>query len=1203
MFDIFTKQYQLSKTLRFELKPIAKTKDYIEQKGLLREDEERAEDYKRVKKIIDDYHKDFIHKSLSGVKLEALDEFEKLYFLPSKDDKTQKEFEKLQESLRKQIASAFRVHPTFKNLFAKELIKDELTSFVTDESDRALIEKFKNFTTYFTGFHENRANMYTHEPKHSAVVYRIVHENLPIFLSNKKAFEGVRRDYPQLLEQTQSSLLEHLEGGIVEDMFSLEYFSFTLSQKYIDLYNTMLGGKTLEDGTKIQGFNEKINLHRQANGIDKRKLPNFKALNKQILSDRESLSWLPEAFKTKEERTEAVRVFYAEHIAKFQCCDGIVDLLERIPELFTAKNMYEPSKIFVKNDLSLTAISQSLFSDYRTIREALWQKHLSQSPKAQKSRDLAGDEERFFNRKNSFFSVAEIEAALSEYASEKSMFDYFYKGAEQAASEIKAAYASWVNNPNDTKTTKELLDAILSMQRHLKPLYVKTDTDKDIAFYAMFDTYFESLNGISKLYDKVRNFETKKPYSLEKFKLNFENSTLLDGWDVNKEPDNTAILFFKDGLYYLGIMDKKHNRILKNIQPTTKEGGYKKVEYKLLPGANKMLPKVFFSNSRIGEFAPSAQLLENYKNDTHKKGDKFSLADCHALIDFFKASIQKHEDWKHFGFNFSPTSSYEDLSGFYREVEQQGYKIAYKNIEAEYIDTLVDEGKLYLFQIYNKDFSPYSKGTPNMHTLYWRALFDEQNLADVVYKLNGQAEIFYRKKSLDYSEEKLKVGHHPELKTFAYPIIKDRRFAFDKFQFHVPITLNFKATGGDNINAHVNGFVAKNSESIKIIGIDRGERHLLYVSLIDAKGRMVEQYSLNQIINSYNGKEHIIDYHDKLTKREDERAKARVEWGNVENIKELKEGYMSHVIHRIATLMVEHNAIVVLEDLNFGFKRGRFKVEKQVYQKFEKMLIDKLNYLVDKQKSPDEIGGVLNALQLTNKFESFEKMGKQSGFLYYVPAWNTSKIDPVTGFVNLFDARYTSVEKAKEFFGKFKSIRYSETKGYFEFEFDYKDFTDKGADTRTAWTLCTHGERIKTFRNPDTNNQWDSKTVHLTTEFKNLFGSYGGDLKSYISAQTEKRFFEELLYLFRLTLQMRNSVTGTDVDYLVSPVADANGEFYDSRRADATLPKDADANGAYNIARKGLMLVQKIKNADDMKKIDFKITNKEWLRFAQGLEG
>lgn len=1199
MFENFTNQYQLSKTLRFELKPVGKTMQYIQERGLLNEDEERAEDYKKVKKIIDDYHKEFMHNALSGIKLEGLEEFERMYFLPSKDDKTQKEFKKLQEALRKQIASAFKAHPAFKNLFVKELIKEELPDFVKDESNKKLIEKFKNFTTYFTGFHENRKNIYSHEAKRSSVAYRVIHENLPIFLSNKKAVENIKKEYPELLEQTQSSLLEHLEGGIVEDMFSLDYFSLTLVQKYIDLYNTMLGGKVLDDGTKIQGFNEKINLHRQANGIEKRKLPNLKALNKQILSDRESMSWLPEAFSSKEERTEAIELFYQNSIVAFECCDGKVNLLERFPELFSSKNGYDFSKIFVKNDLSLTAISQALFNDYRVIREALWQKYLTDNPKAQKSKDLAADEERFFNRKNSFFSVAEIEDALGLADRQGGVFEYFRKGITPIVTEITEAYGAWKNNTDDTKSIKQLLDALLAMQRHLKPLYVRTDTDKDISFYAMFDTYFESLNGISKLYDKVRNYETKKPYSLEKFKLNFENSTLLDGWDVNKEPDNTAVLFTKDGLYYLGIMDKKHNRVFRDIQPSLEKSIYKKIDYKLLPGANKMLPKVFFSNSRIGEFAPSTKLLENYKNDTHKKGDKFSLNDCHALIDFFKASIQKHEDWKHFGFDFSPTSSYEDLSGFYREVEQQGYKITYKNIDSKYIDTLVDEGKLYLFQIYNKDFSPHSKGIPNMHTLYWRALFDEKNLSDVVYKLNGQAEIFYRKKSIEYTEEKIAIGHHPELKSFAYPLIKDRRFAFDKFQFHVPITLNFKADGVANINQKVNDAICANPDNIKVIGIDRGERHLLYLVLIDSQGRIVEQYSLNQIVNSYNGKEHITDYHGKLAKKEDERAKARVEWGSVENIKELKEGYMSHVIHKIATLMVEHNAIVVLEDLNFGFKRGRFKVEKQVYQKFEKMLIDKLNYLVDKKKSSEEIGGALKALQLTNKFESFEKMGKQNGFLFYVPAWNTSKIDPVTGFVNLFDTsdtRYSSVEKAKEFFGKFKSIKYNDAKGYFEFEFDYDDFTDKAKGTRTKWTLCTHGERIKTYRNPDKNNQWDNKTVHLTTEFKNIFGAYSGDLKEYILAQSEKRFFEELLSLLRLTLQMRNSVTGTDVDYLVSPVSDANGNFYDSRTADKSMPKDADANGAYNIARKGLMLIEQLKKG--AAKLE-PITNKDWLAFAQ----
>lgn len=43
------------------------------------------------------------------------------------------------------------------------------------------------------------------------------------------------------------------------------------------------------------------------------------------------------------------------------------------------------------------------------------------------------------------------------------------------------------------------------------------------------------------------------------------------------------------------------------------------------------------------------------------------------------------------------------------------------------------------------------------------------------------------------------------------------------------------------------------------------------------------------------------------------------------------------------------------------------------------MLIDKLNYYVDKKLDPDEEGGLLHAYQLTNKLESFDKLGTQSG--------------------------------------------------------------------------------------------------------------------------------------------------------------------------------------------------------------------------------
>ena len=301
--------------------------------------------------------------------------------------------------------------------------------------------------------------------------------------------------------------------------------------------------------------------------------------------------------------------------------------------------------------------------------------------------------------------------------------------------------------------------------------------------------------------------------------------------------------------------------------------------------------------------------------------------------------------------------------------------------------------------------------------------------------------------------------------------------------------------------------------------------------------------------------------------------------------------------------MVQYNAIVVLEDLNMGFMRGRQKVEKQVYQKFEKMLIDKLNYLADKKKHATELGGTLYAYQFTNKFESFQKMGKQSGLLYYVPAWNTSKMDPVTGFVNLFDTRYENMEKAKTFFNKFDSITYNAHKDYFEFAFDYNKFTAKAEGTQTQWTICTNKERIETFRNAEKNSQWDNREIVLTNAFIKLFEQYGIDyktnIKEAINLQSEKVFFERLLHLLKLTLQMRNSITGTDIDYLISPVANCKGGFYDSRTATSKLPQNADANGAYNIARKGMWVVEQIKETADLKKLKLAISNKEWLGFVQ----
>lgn len=1239
----FTNLYPVSKTLRFELQPIGKTKENIEKNGILLRDEKRAEDYKIVKGFIDEFHKQFIKDRLWSFKLplhneghlDSLEEYQALYEISKRNDAQEAEFTEIKDNLRSIIAKRLTESGSaYERIFKKELIREDLIDFLESNEDKDIVRQFADFTTYFSGFHENRRNMYVAEEKSTAIAYRLIHQNLPKFMDNMKAFAKIAEtSVAEHFTDIYEGWKEYLNVGSIEEIFRLDYFSETLTQPHIEVYNYIIGKKILEDGSEIKGINEYVNLYNQQQKDKSKRLPFLVPLYKQILSDRDKLSWLAEEFDSDEKMLSAINESY-NHLHELLMGNEN----ESLRSLLLHIKDFNLSQINITNDFSLTDISQHLFGRYDVFTSGIKDELRIITPRKKKESDEDFEDRisKIFKTQKSFSIdfLDKLPQPVMEDGKPRCIEDYFMTlGAvntettqkENLFAQIENAYEdarailqlkdtgdSLSQNRSAVAKIKALLDALKDLQHFIKPLLGSgEENEKDELFYGSFQTMWDELDSVTPLYNKVRNWLARKPFSKEKIKLNFDNSQLLGGWDVNKEPDCTGVLLRKDDFYYLGIMDKKYNRIFEaDVTPTDGEC-YDKIDYKLLPGANKMLPKVFFSKSRIDEFAPSEAIVSSYKRGTHKKGADFNLADCHRLIDFFKQSINKHEDWSKFSFQFSDTKSYEDISGFYREVEQQGYMLSSHPISSSYITQLVDEGKLYLFRIWNKDFSEFSNGTPNLHTLYWKMLFDECNLTDVVYKLNGQAEVFYRKASIKPENRIIHKANQPianknelntkRTSTFKYDIIKDKRYTVDKFQFHVPITINFKAAGQTNINPIIQDAI-RQGEFSHIIGIDRGERHLLYLSLIDLKGNIVKQMTLNDIVNEYKGQTYKTNYHDLLAKREGDRTDARRSWETIETIKELKEGYLSQVIHIISKMMVEYNAIIVLEDLNTGFMRGRQKIERQVYEKFEKMLIDKLNCYIDKQVSPTAEGGLLHPLQLTCDAQKW-KRSHQCGCLFYIPAWNTSKIDPVTGFVNLLDTHYDTREKARVFFSKFQRISFNVPKGWFEFAFDYNDFTSKAEGTRTQWTLCTQGERIRTFRNPQKNNQWDDERIVLTDAFKQLFDKYdidiNGNIKEAISEQTDAQFFRDLLGLMKLLLQMRNSITNSEEDYLLSPVADDAGHFFDSREGISSLPIDADANGAYNIARKGLWVVRKIKETPNGEKTTLSISNKEWLQFAQ----
>jgi len=1277
----FTHLYPKSKTLRFELIPIGKTLQNLRKSGVIEADQHRADSYKKMKKTIDEYHKWFVEQALSGVVLHGLDEFYHLYTSKpedKKDDRFKTKFEKAREVLRKEVTTQFKNQELFRTLDKKELLTIDLEQWRNSLDVQPYFdEEFKRFTTYFKGFHENRKNMYVDEAKSTAIAYRIVHENLPRFIDNMHIFEKVRAS---AVSESFATIYQELEPYInvvaLEDLFCLRQFNTALTQTQIECYNSMIGGKTMESGQKIRGLNEYINLYNQKQTEKKDKLPKLKPLYKQILSDREQLSFLPDAFTSAEELLESMETFYQSlHYAVLHSGHDSIDVLAELQRLIMSVSEYNTRGIYIRNDRAIADLSQRMFGNYGILRMAMsfYYEHVvepnygtnyliaTQKKAEKKIEALEKEREQYLRRK--YVSVAELQDSFdyySVYANDEMLpakvesariTDYFRLSCHvennektfDHCSNINAKYScvqGLLNISTEETVQKKLtqkekddmkvfLDSLMEFFHFAKTLYVETEEalKKDDLFYSAFDALYEVLKPLPKLYDKVRNFATKKPYSTEKYKLTFDCTTLLDGWDVNKESANLSTLFERNGNYYLGIINKANSSVLQQLVVSATSDVYRKVQYKLLPGPNKMLPKVFFARSRIDEFAPSAEILDIYHRGSFKKGNGFSHNDCHKLIDFFKDSIAKHEDWKNFDFDFSATEAYQDISEFYKEISDQGYRIFFKPVATQDIDRLVDEGKLYLFQIYNKDFSPHSSGKPSLHTMYWKALFDDENLKDVVYKLSGGAEMFYRKASIADGDKVVHVANKPiraknpntpeNENCFTYDIIKDRRYTTEKFLFHVPINMNFKSTGKTDINQDVRSYL-KNNPDVHVIGIDRGERNLLYITLIDRNGKIVMdennkpiQYSLNDIIGSYTkeGKEvhFTTPYQKLLDKREKERQAARENWGSIESIKDLKEGYISQVVSIISRLMVQYNAIVVMEDLNFGFKRGRFAVEKQVYQKFEKMLIEKLNYLVFKDTSDNQPGGLYHAYQLASDFESFERLyqRKQSGFIFYVPAWNTSKIDPATGFVDLLKPHYKNVTEAQNFFSKFRSIRYNAEENYFEFSFDYSDFTEKAAGTRTDWTVCTHGTVRYVWNKSLNNHKGGTEKCDVTSRLKVLFDAkdisylHGEELSTQLAVVDDATFLRITMHLLGVTLAMRYSCAEDGKDFILSPVMGQDGTFFCSEVAPPTMPQDADANGAYHIAKKGLWALEQIDTAEDLAKVKLAVSNRDWLSFVQ----
>ena len=1296
VYKDFIGKYPIQKTLRFKLIPQGKTQYWVDKRKLISVDKERNDDITRFKEIADDFHREFIEVKLAknfSFNWDNLAEAKKQCKNAKGNDvsETKKTLEAIQENLRKKIIEIFEYDDDKFDIPKKERNKDktfvhikksEADKFLkTDlipwmekgraytEHDLNLIKNFNGFTTILRGFMENRANVYSDKAQTTSLANRIVNENFDRFYSNICILKELGCLFSDIKLEAKQNSKSHRE--IFALLNRVDFYNHCISPQGIVNYNEAIGE-----------INKILNNYHQNKKVNKKY--KLKILYKLQLCEGESS--FKQGFIQYENDGEliaAIDVVYSEMVKdnKSNCFTNVISFIHDLPSA-------PKEKIFIAKK-NLNNISKILYSKYSVLDDACT--ICCENKVGPVSGMKKKDAENWL--KKDFFSFSELELAVESSNIEEDFSVEIF--ANYIESNLNELYSNILNNSkvitdlyncewletNGKKLLsrkeyvsklKDFLSVILDFYHFANYLYISPESNRDEALYEQLDDALAILEYIIPLHNRVRNYVTQKPYSLEKFNLFFDNPQF-DVGDTNKEKQYRSMLFKGTNKFYLGIAVKNSCFDFDKLNSDS-DSLLKKVEMGKLKVKQLLSCLMLIDGKTVRKTRDLPNLKEKYVPseinriktlNSYSSGKNFNKDDCNKFIEYYMQRLIEYRGDK-FDYCFKAPSEYEDYYDFVDSAQEQSYFINLKSIDEDYLNQSVDSGDFLLFQIYCKDFSDKSTGKKNLHTLYWEEIFNSVNFRGQFFRINSNAQIFYRPASIDkpavHSEGEILVNKtyvdgqgnrlslpndvYKQIKNYKngklsyanlseesrkyldkyniefheakHEIIKDKRFTKDQYEFHIPITLNAASQGisKSDFNSSVLKLVKENPD-VKILGIDRGERHLLYCTLIDVNGNILWQESFN-ILN--NGKSKI-DYHSKLDIKEKERDKARKSWSSIENIKDLKKGYLSQVVHKIATIAVKHSAIIVMEDLSIPFKRSRQKIDKSVYQAFEKQLIDKLSYVAVKPNDKVGIyddGGIAKGYQLVPPFESFKNLRKQHGIVFYVSPWNTSHVDPTTGFMNLFRFKSSlSGTGCKEFFSKMDSIKFNNEENYFEFNFKYSKFNVKCEDYINEWTVCSYGDKRYCSKKNQA-GKWETEELNITKRIVDLLNKNkpkidfadGRELKGLIDSLNVENA-KSLYWLFKQLVSLRYSKTGTTDDFILSPVKNKFGYFFNSddvkysnNVGDKAFPCDADANGAYHIALKGLqirdMYINEDKNSGKYEiNIENEHKNKNWVKYIQ----
>lgn len=1238
-----TNLFSVPKTIRLGLRPDRVTTKNLKKDNPMSLDASSTDEIAQVKRIADEFHRYFINVCLSGLTYDTfskdnvnfLESFVTLYLkikaLSNKKDKDsiKPAFVSAANELRLLLVNQFINNPWYKDLFGKELVAELIPACPTIcQEDKDYVKDFK--TSFLSKYNTSRKNMYSAKANATAIANRLINENLPRYIDNIQTITKILNSpiSVALAEEISRVFQDELDKASITEFFSIEHYPNYLTQKGIDRYNTIIRGKVHEEDNHVEGINSLVKKYNDGIKDKKQHLPLLKSLHKAILGDANEESFRLPDYSDDAEMASDILSMYGdvEKVVFGNPTNGFYN----IKRLFKDIKKFKCESIFV-NASNIELLSVRLLGRYDYITKGL-------------------QENKIYKKGRAGYSLQEIDDAIAktieihkdaDLKASMSIFEYFrcfgLKMNENGeyvkndlVSEIKASYlrAKPILNrcfqkdcnirikEADVTKIKNLLESIKCAERFLKVFLIEGDIEKDETFYLNIEYIYEAVHRVSSVYVRTKNRLTRKPYSSFKHQLTFGYTTLMKGWS---EDAGHCLFLERQGKQYLAIINNltEYKRVIETHPLDATNGdSYKfsfgqggrmgqNIERLMVIDGQTCLKKTDLDDLYAKCVPDNINKIREKLHSLKELGTE----DLTTYIEYYRERLKDYEYYRKYDFSkLKAPKDYGTWEEFVGDVEECAYMMEKLPINWPVISELNKKGFIYLFQIYCKDFSDKSKGKPNLQTLYWRHLFSDDNLESNKTRITGKGTLYFRpasiKKGIVVHKKNQPMDNKRHINgkmttTLPYNVTKDKRYTENHFEIHIPIVLNYTTKEKLDINNIVQEQI-RNGNITHVIGIDRGERNLLYVTVVDLQGNIKEQTSLNIIdveFKNENGEvvTYGANYHQWLVDcGMDKKAKMR-DWLSQTNSKNLKTGLIAQAVHKISQLVVKYNAIISLEALSQEFMKTRQRIEYQVYQRFETALITKLNYLVFKDSKPGECGSVDKPIQLADVAKADTR---QNGIVFFVAPWKTSKIDPSTGFSNFLTIRYDTNKDSIKFIKAFKSIMYNEQKGWFEFVIDEQHKNS----APTEWTICSYGNRIEFFRNAERNNEPDYRDVNITEKMMDLFKGENldldKDLVSQISAVNKSAFYKDLLHLMKLMLQLRNS--DKTIDELRSPVVNRSGVFFNSSKASVNQPKDADANGAFNIGRKGIMLVERIlASSDYLSDKDMFISNEEWIEYAR----